>query len=155
MGYTVQNFNHQLDFSGSTTRAIGKKQMDNHIIKKYAVVVCFFTLPWIVFSSIFLIYSIIGITKPTFTMKSDIYTRYQTNNGFWGCTPSTVCVRKNTDGTIPTEQQVTAKRLLALRQEIDKERMTSQQNAIKSMLFLLGFVIVYFFHWRLSRRESE
>lgn len=129
--------------------------MKKTLLQKYAMVVCFFTLPWTVAASACLIYGLVGVFIPTFTMSSDIYVRFQSNEEYWGCSPSWVkCERKDKNGVVPTEDQVTAERLVSLKREIDKERMKSQQTVVQSLLVLLGATLIFVFHWRIARIEA-
>ena len=130
--------------------------MQSILLNRHAARVCFFTLPWIVISGIALIYAIVGVSLPTFTMNSDIYVRYKSNDDYWGCTPHWAkCERKNKDGVTPTEDEVTQQRLKELNREIDKERVTSEQLAVKALLVLIASSILYFLHWRLARQTSS
>jgi len=120
--------------------------MKKSLVEIYALAVCFFT---VMCFTIFLgigVYDIIEIIHPEFALSSYDFGRHQTNDEFTKNLPNVK--------TLPlTEDEITQKRIESLDLVVRSEKREAFQSLTYASVIILINIVIFFIHWKLSKRE--
>jgi hypothetical protein len=124
------------------------------ILEIYALSVCFITVVCFVVALGLLIYGVIGISNPQFTMSSWAYTQHQTNDAFWNGSPGRVPFRGPEEKMRerPSDADLTEQREQSYVRAVANERRDSAQSVVKAMIVVVIDLMVFLFHWLIARR---
>ena len=114
-------------------------------LELYALVVCFIN---VLIGSIavgIILYSIISIASPEFTLSSWQYSKYQSNDEF---AESFSDKFENM-----SEQEITRKREDAYQIALKAEQRDGRQSIVRLSIVLLIQIILFLVHWKLAKRQ--
>lgn len=126
--------------------------MKRKTIEVYALVVCFASVITFMISLGIGAYSFVRVVKPALTIQSWTYKMHQSNEAFRD-QKLHENAPKNT--VKKSEEEVTKLRLESWKGELAMERRTGFQTMVQCSIFIVISVFLYFFHWRLAKREKE
>lgn len=129
------------------------------ILETYALAMCFVTAVTFVFTSGFLLYDIVRVVSPGFTLDRFFAERYADNNTYWEHERPR-CYEGRTqncgDSAVrPPEGDLTKRRSAGLALEQSGERRRGWQGLVQNLLLVLVNIAVFGLHWRIARRARE
>lgn len=128
--------------------------MKKSLLEIYALAVCFATIVCFVVTLGILIYDLVQIANPEFTMNSHEYNRHQSNEAFWknyDCRYDS----KEKEKPRPPEEELTKQRLESYKQAIKSEQRDAFQSLTQSVIIIVINTIFFLIHWRIARRAWE
>jgi hypothetical protein len=126
--------------------------MKRKTLEIYALVVCFAAVVTFMISFGVGAYNVVRMAKPSLTINAWTFKMYQDNQSF----RDQKLHENMPKGKAPlTEEQVTSRRLSGWAGELYAERRSGFQTFTQTAIFVLIAVVVFWFHWRLARREKE
>ncbi|MBV1876513.1 MAG: hypothetical protein KUG79_02610 [Pseudomonadales bacterium] len=134
----------------------------------YALAVCFSAMICLTVTSGIVVYDVVQISFPEFTMNAHHYESLQSNQRFrQGTYPGMGAVMINRAGypqAMPgsekppeplTDAQITELRIQALAQAVDNSRHNSINSLIRMAIVLMVSGLVFFIHWRLAQKLEQ
>lgn len=128
--------------------------MKRRWLELYALAVCFFNMIiFVVFGGI-LLWNLMQVGFPGFTLHSETWTYYQSDEGFREQMVNRYCCTNvNCSYQPPVGQELTDARLAAFDQALVGESRTGFQDLIRNFIILLINTVLFVVHWRLAKRE--
>jgi len=133
--------------------------MRKTILEIYALLVCFVTLLCFAITSGVMLYNLVGVINPEFSMSSHEYKRFSSNDKFWenvkpSCNEYSQAGCGDT-GKRPSEPDLTKNREEAKALAIELESRSSLQSVIKSLIVVIINLLIFIPHWIIGRRARE
>ncbi len=120
----------------------------------YSLAVCFISVIALVISLGTSLYSIIKIAYPEFTIDQWQYEQFQTNDNFWQNSPKHFPQELNgKPAPKPSEVELTKMRKEGYKIILKGEQRNGFQTLVNSIIFLLISAMVFFWHWRLFKKN--
>jgi hypothetical protein len=131
--------------------------MKKTILEIYALSACFVAVVCLVIASGVALYCFVQLAIPQFTMSGATYSQFQTNDAYWAsCAPGLRhCASGEKSKERPSESELTSGRAAGFATAIDVERRDGAQGLVKSAIFILVSLVVFFFHWQLAKRARS
>lgn len=127
--------------------------MKKTILEIYAFAVCFFAVICFVFSFGFLVWNVVELSAPEFTIDNYNYQCHQSDDGYADCfSNAEKHTRDENPVAFPTGAELTNKRLADYAQAIHAERRQAVQGIVQKVIMLLIIIGVFLIHWRLAKR---
>jgi len=127
--------------------------MKKTILEIYALSVCFVAIVCLVIAIGIALYCVVQLTIPQFTISGTSYNQYLTNDAYWAsCAPGMRhCASEEKNRVRLPEPELTAQREAGFVNAIASERRDGAQGLVKSALFILVSLVVFFLHWHLGK----
>ena len=128
--------------------------MKRSTLETYALAVCFLSLFCLVISSVIASFDAAKIISPSFTMDRDEFNKYQSNDS-WATVADPWYLRMTTNGTVPTEKQLTGRRMQQYQAALADESHAGQVGLFRRLITLLLTAIVFLAHWKIAKRARQ
>ena len=120
------------------------------ILEVYALAVCFITVACFAIALGILVYDVIEIAAPSFTLGQVAYERHASNDRYWE--EQTRWGNPENKPSRPTEEELTKRREASLKIALASERRDGLQGFVRSLIVVAIDIIVFLPHWWLARR---
>ncbi len=101
------------------------------------------------------LYSLVEIGYPEFTINQWQYEQYQSNDAFWENHPQRFPPElKGKAAKKPSEYKLTKMRKKYYKIALNNERRNGFQSLVKSLIFFLISMVVFFIHWKLFKKTN-
>lgn len=129
-------------------------EMKKSLLEIYALAVCFFTIACFTIAFGIGAYAGVGMFSPEITMNSWQYSKFQTNDAYWGnSTPVIGASSETKPKERPPEAELTSERMSAYKVAIDAERRESFQTVLKTSIIVVIDILLFSLHWALAKRS--
>ena len=125
-------------------------------VEIYALTVCFFTMACLAIATGNLLWNGVKLAAPALTVNAHEYQRHQTDDNFSQSLESRNRARIEKGGyQLPSGADLTAQREQSRQAMLETERRGAMRGLLYMLVIILVDVVVYWFHWRIVRRERE
>lgn len=118
--------------------------MSPHLLRIYALAVCFVSVIVFSVSTGIGVYDVVQVNLPETTLSGWQYERYQSNDNFTRDWPR--------DKAMPDDDTLTRLREEGYRIALQGEVRNAKQSLIQQVIIMLIMVALFFIHWKLSRK---
>ena len=123
--------------------------MKKTLLEIYALIVCLITGVWSLISVGIILFCLLRISNPDFTMPSYEYGRFQSNDAYFQ-----YCC-KDDKKEKPSEDELTKRRQEAYVIDLKGESRQGSQEIIKQLIAVLLNAVVFSIHWKLSKKARS
>lgn len=122
-------------------------------LELYGLAVCLFSIIMIVVFSGILFWNVVQITAPSFSLDSDTWSHYQSDESFRETMVNRYCCNNvNCSYDPPKGAALTEAREAAFAQTLVAEQRSGIQSLLQNAIVMLIALVVFLGHWRIAKK---